>query len=88
MLHCIVEFTLFTEWGLLCNLTELVKAQSDSLTALKPMISYIVKNNRLSITMVPFQICHIMFLPQRIRLCGELQGAAEVDFSLPVSSKD
>ena len=63
MLYCIVEFTLFPEWGLLGNLTELVKAQSDSLTALKPIISYIVKNNRLSITMGPFQICHINHVP-------------------------
>jgi len=34
------------EWDLLGSLTELVKVQSDSLTALKPTISYVVKNNR------------------------------------------
>ena len=34
------------EWNLLGSLMDLVKVQSDSLTALKPTIRYIVKNNR------------------------------------------
>ena len=37
-----------TEWDLLDSLKELVKVQSDSLTSLKPTISYIVNNNRFS----------------------------------------
>ena len=37
-----------TEWDLLDSLKELVKVQSDSLTSLKPTISYIVNNNRFN----------------------------------------
>ena len=36
----------FSEWDLLGSLIKLVKVQSDSLSALKPTISYIVNNNR------------------------------------------
>ena len=37
-----------TEWDLLDSLKELVTVQSDSLTSLKPTISYIVNKNRFS----------------------------------------
>ena len=44
---CFLDKTKYVlEWDLLGSLMELTKVQSDSLTALKPWISYIVNNNR------------------------------------------
>ena len=43
---CFLDKKNVLEWDLLGSLMELTKVQSDSLTALKPTISYIVNNNR------------------------------------------